>query len=232
MLSPFYGVVKKRIEPIIKPLGFHSYRRYYYRIVNDVVQQFCPLWLYHDFTIRFLLRSLYQDNERIAEGEEVMWLINGTHRWLAPTFTKVSPNLYVANEDFQTLTPKTYQISADICEKALKEHLLPWFEENTDSEKAYAACKTAQLFLPRKNVSDSIESLGFLLGMGEWDKALAVLHPYIERTISCNPHWWSIMESEYTSLYHALAEKDISYVRNYMEEKRQKNYKEFKWKAH
>lgn len=232
MSSPFYNVVKKQIEPIIKPLGFRSYRRYYYRIINDVVQQFCPLWLYHDFTIRFVLRSLYQDNERTTEGDEVMRLINGTNRWLGPTSTEIAPDYYAANEDFCTLSQKTYQISADICEQVLSEYLLPWFEENTDSAKAYTACKTAELFLPDEGVAEPVGGLGFLLGMGEWDRACEALRPYIEHTICCNPNWWNMVEADYTPLYHALAEKDISYVQTYMEEKRQKNYKEFHWNVH
>ncbi|MDD7302733.1 MAG: hypothetical protein PUG87_12420 [Eubacteriales bacterium] len=230
MLSPFYSAVKQNIEPIIKPLGFRSYRRYYYRIINDVVQQFFPLWLHHDFTIRFVLRSLYQDNERTAEGDEVMRLINGTNLWLGPTSTEIAPHHYVANENFLTLTPKTYQLSADICKEALTEYLLPWFEENTDSAKAYAACKTAKLYLSPQGCTEPLGGLGFLLGMGEWDRACAALYPYIEHTIRFNPRWWSTVESEYTSLYRALIGKDAPYIRHYMEEKRQKNYKEFKWK--
>lgn len=82
MQNAFYSAVRKQIEPQVAPLGFCLDRQYYYRIVQDVVQQFCPLWLHHDFTVRFTLRSLYQDNTRRAEGLDVMQLVDGSNRWL------------------------------------------------------------------------------------------------------------------------------------------------------
>ena len=38
--SEFYKAAKTAIDPMVKPLGFRRRGRFYYRIVNDIVQQF------------------------------------------------------------------------------------------------------------------------------------------------------------------------------------------------
>lgn len=91
MQNAFYSAVIKQIEPQVAPLGFRHDRQYYYRIVQDVVQQFCPLWLHHDFTIRFTLRSLYQDNMRRAEGLDVMQLVGADGAGISAALSGVDP---------------------------------------------------------------------------------------------------------------------------------------------
>lgn len=229
--NAFYSAVRKQIEPQVAPLGFRHDRQYYYRIVQAVVQQFCPLWLYHDFTIRFTLRSLYQDNMRRAEGLDVMRIVDGTNRWLGSAITEIAPNVYLANEDFCTATEKTLRSCADTCEKMLTEHLLPWFQTNTDSASAYAACENAGLFLLPEGAVLLIAGLGFLLGMGDWERARETLRPYVEHSVNCNLRWWARMEPEYLPLYQALTRCDFQYIQNYMQEKRRKNIAEFRWKV-
>lgn len=229
--NPFYSVVRNQIEPAVKPLGFRHDGRYYYRIIQDVVQQFCPLWLHHDFTIRFTLRSLYQSNTRRAEGLDVMRIVDGTNRWLGGTMQEIAPNCYLAREDFYAATEEAVQLAADVCETTLRETLLPWFQQHTDSAKAYAACKQADLFLLSPGAAEPIAALGFLLGMGEWARAQETLRPYVERRVDCNPRWWARMEPEYLPLYTALAQGDFQTIQAYMEEKRRQNAAEFRWKA-
>lgn len=230
MLSSFYSVVKKQIGPMVRPLGFRCHSRYYYRIIQDVVQQFCPLCLSHNVTIRFAVHSVYEDNRRISEGDEVMRLIDGTNGWLISAYTETAPQQYAAQEAFGIGLQK-HTRSADICAEVLRTYLLPWFEANTDSEKAYLACRAAGLFSPAGLEQDSIKSLGFLLGMREWERAGEVLRPYIEHTVSCNQHWWSEKAPEYTELYDALCRKDIPCLRDYMESKRENTCREFRWKS-
>lgn len=231
MQNAFYSAVRKQIEPQVAPLGFRHDRQYYYRIVQDVVQQFCPLWLHHDFTIRFTLRSLYQDNTRRAEGLDVMQLVDGSNRWLGSAILEIAPDVYIANEDFCAVTEKTIQASAAICEKMLTEHLLPWFQTNTDSASAYAACEKTGLFLLQEGAALPIAGLGFLLGMGDWERARETLKPYVEHSVNCNSRWWARMEPEYLPLYQALTRSDVPYIQNYMEEKRRKNGAEFRWQV-
>ena len=79
----FYSIAKQAITPIVKPLEFRCRGRFYYRIIDNVVQQFCLLWLNHDFTIRFNISSVYADNDRLIEGNEVAKIINGSNNmWL------------------------------------------------------------------------------------------------------------------------------------------------------
>ena len=77
--SDFYKAVKPALDLVVRPLGFRSRDRFYYRIVNDVVQQFCLLYRNLDFTLRFDVASVYADNI-LAEGHDIYRLINGTNQ--------------------------------------------------------------------------------------------------------------------------------------------------------
>ena len=59
MANPFYQVVNQRINPIIN--GSRIRDRFYHRIVNNVVKQFCLLHLEWDFTIHFSVSSVYHN---------------------------------------------------------------------------------------------------------------------------------------------------------------------------
>ena len=108
MANSFYQIVKQRINPIVKPFGFRIRDRFYHRIINNVVQQFCLLHLARDFTIRFHIFSVYDDNYRTMEGDEVHRLIDGTNDWLAFRTYKFF-GLDVHENPYADLKPETLE---------------------------------------------------------------------------------------------------------------------------
>lgn len=89
MSTLFYSTTKRALAPIVKPLGFRCKGRFYHRIIDNVVQQFCLLWLNHDFTIRFHISSVFGDNDKHIEGSEIAKLIDGSNNmWLGQRMVK------------------------------------------------------------------------------------------------------------------------------------------------
>ena len=91
--SEFYKAAKAAIDPMVKPLGFRRCGRFYYRIVNDIVQQFCLFWLRFDFTVRFRVTSVYDSSAELIEGDEIYQLINGTNEWLGLRMVETTPGV-------------------------------------------------------------------------------------------------------------------------------------------
>ncbi len=213
MLAPFYSTTKRAIAPIVKPLGFRCQGRFYYRIVGNVVQQFCLLWLNRDFTIRFHLSSVFGDNDKTIEGEEVTKLINGSNNmWLK--------KLMATSE----LPYQSYvQECANTCVDVLTNYLLPWFDSSNNSSSAYKMAKEADIYLTMHQEPDSYGCLGFLLDMGRWEQSATLVKYYLDNSLLYNQYWWKTREQEYRQLYDALISGDALYIKQYMDEKKSKH---------
>lgn len=215
--SDFYKAVRPALDQAVKPLGFHSRDRFCYRIVNDVVQQFCLLYRNLDFTIRFNVVSVYTDNI-LAEGHDIYRLIDGTNQWLGLRMVqKASGELAyegpVAADPFHP----DLRLCADSCTNAVKQYLLPFFDEATDSESAHRLLH--QRVWDGRSSDDHTLCVGFLLGMGEWEQARDALKQDLDRPHGVAPVW-----NELWRLYDALDTYDIPYILDYMEKKEAATY--------
>ncbi|MBQ8143682.1 MAG: hypothetical protein IJ452_06395 [Butyricicoccus sp.] len=215
MPDSFRSIAKNTIHPIAKAAGFHNRGNYYYRIVNDVVQQFCLLHLRIGFTIRFHISSIYNENHRKAEGLEICQLIDGTSNPLG-----VHPTLLVAHpfdENYQ-LRPEA---CAEICRRAFQEYLLPWFDRTQDPVSAYDGA--------RGLVISPLYRYGHLLAADRWTEAEQLLHDLCIPK-STDSKWWLENKPEFVALHRAVSEQDHEFIRQYMEQKKTATYKEFHWK--
>ena len=213
----------RRVKSLMKPLDFRQDGRFFYRIVNDVTQQFCLVrFSPRSYTIRFRVGSVYDEEaHRNREGEDIGRVINGTNAFLSDEFWMTS---YLRQQE-----------PTEVCAEALEQYLLPWLENAADSESAWRAAKEAGLFLQLPGNRWQMEkycynNLGFFLGMGDWSAAEELLEYYIIHSEQYNQVWWKTQEESCKKLYRALKEKDAAYVRTYMEENRAKTYREFRWK--
>lgn len=231
MANPFYQIVKQRINPIVKPFGFRIRDRFYHRIINNVVQQFCLLHLARDFTIRFHISSVYDDNYRTMEGDEVHRLIDGTNDWFGTRVVGKFYGLDVYENPYADMKPETLQKAADVCVDALEKYLLPWFSQATTSENALREAQSSGLFYRLHDESASSEEIGFLLDMGKYADIAEILKYYIQNSDKYNKSWWQETGPEYKKLYTAIIKDDQSYIHNYMEQKKAATYAELKWKA-
>ena len=232
MANPFYQIVKQRINPIVKPYGFRIRDRFYHRIINNVVQQFCLLHLERDFTIRFNISSVYDNNDRTMEGDELYRLIDGTDDWFGTQVVGKILGLDVYENPYADMKPETLQKAADVCANALETYLLPWFSRTTTSEDAFRAASASNLlgFDKRFNEPGCDHEIGFLLDMGK-DKAVAeILDYYIQNNKKYNKSWWEETGPEYKRLYTAIIKDDQTYIGGYMKQKKVATYAEFKWK--
>lgn len=226
--SEFYKAAKAAIDPMVKPLGFRRRGRFYYRIVNDIVQQFCLFWLRFDFTVRFRVTSVYDSSAELIEGDEIYQLINGTNEWLGLRMVETTPGVLA----YEGPCANPFHIDlgqcAQVCAGAVGNYLLPFFEGMTDAQSALRLLRERGLEICPVDWPegvDSIRSLGFLLGMGEWERAEKTLKAFLDW-----PHadgsYWNMM----WKLYDALEALDVSGVLSYMDEREAATYAELKWK--
>lgn len=231
MSTLFYGMAKQAIMPIVKPLGFRCQGRFYSRIINDVVQQFCLLWHNHDFTIRFCISSVYSDNDKFIEGDEVTKLINGSNNmWLGQQFVKNELTQHFFQQcSTSTLLPN-YDACVNTCVDVLGNYLIPWFCEASSSYSAYKMAKEAKLFSTLYQEPESYRYIGFLLDMEQWEQCITILKYYLNNSQLYNPKWWKEKEQEYQGLYEALIKKDTRYLNLYMNSKKSETYRVFGYK--
>ncbi len=225
MANPFYQIVKQRINPIVKPFGFHIRDRFYQRIINNVVQQFCLLHLGRDFTIRFSISSVYDNNSRSTEGDEVHRLINGTNDWFGTRVVGKVIGLGVYENPYADMKPETLQNAADVCANALEKYLLSWFSQAATSEDALNAAQAL-----RYDESWPYHEIGFLLDMGKYEAVAEILNYYIQNSNRFNKNWWQETGPEYKRLYTAIVKNDQLYISSYMEQKKAATYTELNWK--
>lgn len=226
--SEFYKAAKAAIDPVVKPLGFRRRGQFYYRIVNDVVQQFCPFWRHFNFTVRFRVTSVYDSSAELVEGGEIYQLINGTNEWLGLRMVETAPGVLAYEGPCADPFHIDLGQSAQICAGAVQDYLLPFFEAAVDSQSALRLLRERGLDMCPPDCpegADSISSLGFLLGMGEWERAEKALKAFLD-----HPHaddsYWNMM----WKLYDALEALDVPGVLAYMEEREAAAYAELKWK--
>lgn len=220
MRIPFYSITKQAITRIVKPLGFRTQGRFYYRITGNVVQQFCLLWINRNFTIRFHISSVFGDNDKSIEGNEITKLINGSNNmWLG--------QLMAANQ----LQQRSYiQECANTCADVLTNYLIPWFDSANNSASAYKMAKEANIFLATHQEPDSYRCLGFLLDMERWEQSATLVKFYLDNSHLYNQKWWKPREQEYQQLYATLINKDMMYLKQYMDEKKSQTYRIFRHK--
>lgn len=216
MPDPFRPIAKNTIHPLAKAAGFRNRGNYYYRIVNDVVQQFCLLHLRMGFTIRFHISSVYNDNRYDREGWEVCRLINNANDFIGCYPTLLVPHPF--DEDYN-LRPDA---SAEICRKAFQEYLLPWFDRTQSPASAYSAAQELPQVSP-------LFTFGHLLAEDRLADAEHLLHDL------CTPKttdskWWLENKPVFAALHRAVSEQDHEFIRQYMEQKKTATYKEFHWK--
>jgi hypothetical protein len=231
MANPFYQIVKQRINPIVKPYGFRVRDRFYHRIINNVVQQFCLFYRYRDFTIRFCISSVYNDNQKTTDGHEVHLLIDGTGSWFGTRVVGKAFGLDVLENPYADMSPESLQQAAEVCADALDKYLLPWFSQAATSEDALAAIKSLNLpGYKRYDEPGSHIEIGFLLDMGKLDKVSEILNYYIQNSDRYNAWWWQETGPEYKQLYDAIINNDHIFINKYMEQKRAATFAELKWK--
>lgn len=220
MSALFYSVAKQAITPIVKPLGFRCQGRFYYRIIDNVVQQFCLLWRNHDFTIRFNISSVYADNDRLIEGNEVAKIINGSNNmWLGQQL--------VQGKGATTSPCPNYSDCVNTCVDALTNYLIPWFDRASNSASAYKMAKDSNIFLTTHQEPDSYRSLGFLLDQKLWEQSATLIKYYLDNSYLYNQKWWIPREQEYQQLYGALVNLDTVYLEQYMDGKKSATYRLF-----
>ena len=209
MPNPFYPAAKAAIQPLAAEAGFRSRGRHFYRITNDVVQQFCLLSLRGNYTIRFHISSVYDENRYDAEGVEVCRLIDGTGFFLSNRPQLLVPDPF--DPDYRV----SLETCVEVCETALRAYLLPWFEQTADSERAFRQAQALGMLAPRGEPR-ARNCLGFLLALGRTEEAAALLR----QEPAC----------EYRELCRAVTAQDGAFLRAYMEQKKAATYAEFKWK--
>lgn len=228
MSGAFYAAARQVVGPVVKPLGFRGRGRFYHRIVGTVVQQFCLLWLNHNFTIRFHISSVYGDNDRYIEGNEVTRLIPGSgDLWLGQRMVPCEPRQLTLQGPAAGLPPR-YQDCAAVCADVLTGCLLPWFEKASDPRSAYQMATEAKLFLTPHQEPESHECLGFLLDMKQWETCAAILEFYLTHSHLYNPKWWSAKAQEFQQLYDALVRMDTAYLDQYMAGKKAETCRVFR----
>ena len=75
------------------------------------------------------------------------------------------------------------------------------------------------------------KDVGFLLATQQWALAAAILNAYfVAQTAPCNRAWRDENAPWAIPLYHALQANDLSFVRAYMDKRKEETYRAFKWK--
>ena len=230
--NPFYQITKKQIKPIVAPLGFRCRNRFFYRIINNVVQQFCLLWLQRNYTIRFHISNVYNDNENgfLIEGDEIDRLIGNGQHWLGAQYYRRGNEL-VRDPLYTDLTAETYQKGANDCNYALNKYLLPWFSRVSTCESAYNALKEFSYYHLKDKQPGGYEEIGFLLEMGKYKKVSEILNYFIQNKNKFNTLWWQEKSSEIQKLYAAIKDNDQVYISGYMDQKMKLTMSEYKWKT-
>jgi len=218
----FYSFAGQQIKDIVSPYGFKKKGRFFYRITEDgVVQQFCLLWLYRDFTIRFEMASVYGECDLKTEGAEISQLIDGSFNgWLTgfPFESRFDP------ED----NPIDY--AADVCVQAVKSTLLPFWEAHKDHRSAHAFVSRHSSPVAWGGDKYDARELGFFLGMGDMTSAMDYLLYRIENADKYNKYWWNMVKEKYHQLLDAICLEDQEAISQYMDEKKKATYAEYKWK--
>ena len=232
MNNPIYTTPPALFPPLGQPHGFRCCgNRCYYRIVGDVVQQFCVLCLHRQCTIRFGMSSVYEKNDRKNEGAEVYTLIDGTKRWIVESSEEIAPDIYTTDERLLLPDDECRTYAAARCVEVLQTVLLPWFEANTTPKQAMEAMQAVRTAEGRDMQKPQYEDIGFLLAMQQWEQAASILEAYfVAQTVPCNCTWRSENTSWAIPLYHALQTNDLSFVRAYMDQRKNETCRAFKWK--
>ena len=228
MSTLFYSTTKRALAPIVKPLGFRCKGRFYHRIIDNVVQQFCLLWLKHDFTIRFHISSVFGDNDKHIEGSEIAKLIDGSNNmWLGQRMVKSELQQQFSLQGPSANLFPNYNECANTCVDMLVNYLIPWFNGANTSASAYKMAKEANIFDPLRQEHDSYKCLGFLLDMELWDQSATLIKYYLDNNRLYNQIWWKPREQEYRQLYDALTNGDTLYLKQYMDNKKSQTYSLF-----
>ena len=221
----FYAFTCKKIEKIVKSLGFKRYNRFFYRITEDgVVQQFCLLCLRGKFTIRFTLNSIFSDNDKTKEGSEIYQIIDGTKKWIGENFDRSFINGMTVYNHKQV----SYEEAVSICMDALQNVLLPYFEKTKDSKNAHTFMLENDSLVKHGTTVFDTREIGFYLLEENYDKVKEVLEYYIENKDKWNKRWWEEKEVEYQNLYDAIKNNDMSYIERYKQDKKEKTCCEFR----
>ncbi len=232
MSNPIYAATHAQFMPLVQPLGFRCIEnRYYYRIVGDVVQQFCVLCLHRQCTIRFCMSSVYEENDRKREGAEVYTLIDGTKRWIVESSKELAPSVFATDERLLQPDGDYFAYAAARCTEVLQKVLLPWFEANTTPKQAMEAMRTVRAAEGWDMQKPQDKDVGFLLATQQWAQAAAILNAYfVTQTVPCNRIWRDENAAWAIPLCHALQANDLPFVRAYMDKRKAETCRAFKWK--
>jgi len=218
--NTFYRLAGKQIKALVQPHGFKKSGRFFYRITEEgIVQQFCLLWLQGFFTVRFYLSSIYSDNEKGNEGEEIYMLINGSfNEWLSDAYSdSIQPTI-----SFVTT-------AAEVCTQAVQNTLLPFFESHKDPFSARAAIIRHNACIAQGAKKYDLRELGLFLSLGDTASARDYLKYHIDNCDRFNHLWWQDVEQEYRQLLAAICAGDQEYLSSYMNDKKSKTYAMYKW---
>lgn len=171
-MSNILTMAKQEIREIVAPMKFHSYREYYYRVVNGVVQTFNILTRHGDCTCHFGILPLSHVKMRQWDGDFNLNLID----------TKLNSNLgqrYRPGlaEELRSLLayydrndPDTFLPAARKFKIRLEDYLLPLFRNTETPETAYESLRSLSL----KRYFDADESTDFIIHF------LLMMHRYEE----------------------------------------------------
>lgn len=213
MTSPFYKLAREKLMVLLKPLGFHVCGRFYYRIVGDVTQQFCLLWQYGDFTVQVSVSSVYaQNNRRNMEGFELAQLIDGSNRWFGSYYYTGADGIDHYEPLFPDSSLKTLNTASVMCVHLIRTYLVPFFQAADRMDTAYRAAWQYHDIGPIVEEPCDMGNLGFLLGLGEWERAAAVLDFHLPFEKPFAAVWRDIGD--------ALRRRDIPAVQAYLAPRR------------
>ena len=220
--SAFYRLAGKQIKELVKPYGFKKNGRFFYRITEDgVVQQFCMLWLYRSFTLRYYLSSVYGYNGLDIEGDEIHGIINGSiNQWISDDCT-----------GYDACADNAMDFATAICLKNVQDVLIPFFETHKDPKSAREHIAAHNPRITGGFDKYDLRELGFYLSLGNMEACQDFLVHYIKNSDKYNPNWWRKTEQEYHCLLDAICTNDTAYLSTYMDNKKRATFAEYKWKA-
>ncbi len=218
-------IYQKQFQEVLFPLGFKSYKNFFFRIINDVVQIIALKKNYYECTIEFAINPLCFWSEAsfstfvgysisiLREGQMKGWDWRFQKSALLDKMNGEARIIAFDNTDLNWIVEDMLRI--------IKTELIPIFTKATTCEAALSELECYEkhaygkvLFLP---ISHS--TYYFYIKTGDFEKAREYLR---ELLTGFNEQSGNVHQSKEESLKHQLQlleENDIDYFRCMLEEK-------------
>lgn len=152
-MSLFYTESKRIIKPRVEQYGFKTYGRFFYRVVGDILQEFCILGLNRECTIRFFVKPLCGVEYRDIEGNfELSYLYGKRVEWI-----------YYDPRDIESI-----RNAAEILANGIEKYLIPWFLKTETVESAYEESCNLALEIACSTVW--VDSRDYFLKFGRYEE--------------------------------------------------------------